>query len=177
LGSHTHIMKMNQNIFNKTDDTEILTPLFKSMKQEAQGIKVPEGYFDTLSSRIVDRINNRENRSYFKLTSSLFRKPLVWAPVFATVMVVVVLIFVIPAKKVTTIQAFDEQTEINMAYDASYAEEVLLTESKSIDKEIEKTHINYIESAYVYGVKEPTDEEITKYLQEQEIDADILNEH
>jgi hypothetical protein len=74
-------------------------------------------------------------------------------------------------------QVVDEWTQINMAYDASYAEEAILAESNTIDKALENKDVSYIASASYNGENEPTIDEITEYLKEQEIDTDILNEY
>ena len=92
-------------------------------------------------------------------------------------LVAVLLIFVVPSKRASTLQATDEWTELYMAYDASYAEEALLAESHYIDKELESKDINYAEPAPITGQNEPTAENIAKYLKEHELDADLLNEY
>jgi hypothetical protein len=173
---HIHIMKRKQNILKQTEESERLSPILAKLRNETQGFNVPDGYFDSLSPRIVDEIKKRENRSIVKILFPWFRKPLVWVPTFATAIVAVLLIFVIPAKKTSTIPVTDEWTEINMAYDASYAEEALLAESYKYDKEIESSGISSNASVSLIP-NEPTDDEITKYLKEHEIDTDIINEY
>jgi len=170
-------MKLKQYISNPPSDKEKLPSVLEELKKEVQGLKIPDGYFDSLSPRIVDRIKKQENRTFIKSIILAFRKPLVWAPVMATLVVAVLLIFMIPAKKASTIPVTDEWTELNMAYDASYAEEVFLAESHSIDKEIESKDINYSEPVSLTGQNGPTTEEIAKYLKEHEFDADLLNEY
>jgi hypothetical protein len=167
-------MKLKHNISN---DTEALSSVLQELKKEANGFRVPDGYFDSLSPRIVDRINTQHHASFSNVLVSSFRKPRVWAPVMATLLVAVLLIFVVPAKKASTVPATDEWTELNMAYDASYAEEAILAESHTIDKELENKDINYSEPVSLNGKNEPTAEEIAKYLKEHEFDADLLNEY
>lgn len=174
---HTFIMKAKQNISNQTNDTENLPPVLEKLRQESSGFKVPDGYFETLSPRIVDEINKRKNNSILTSILLLFRKPLVWSPVAAIAVVAVMLIFMIPAKKEPAVLVVDEWTELNMAFDASYAEEVMLAESIIVDSELEKTDLTYLETASFSTLDEPTDEEITKFLEEQETDTDILNEN
>ena len=166
-------MKTNNNIKGQNSENDNLSPLLKTMKQENSGLNVPEGYFDSLSPRIVDSINDRQNR---KVNVPAFRKSIVWAPVLATITVAVLLIFVIPARKNTTIPATDEWAEINMAYDASYAEEALFSEGYSIDNELEKSDLK-IESVSLSKNNEPTDEEITEYLKDQDLDLDMITEY
>ena len=170
-------MKLKQNISNQANHTEDLPPVLERLRQESSGFKVPDGYFETLSPRIVDEINKRENRSLLTSILLLFRKPMVWSPVAAIAIVAVMLIFVIPTTKEPAILVVDEWTELNMAFDASYAEEVMLAESIAVDNELLKTDLTYIETESFSTLNEPTDEEITKFLEEQETDTDILNEN
>jgi hypothetical protein len=170
-------MKKKQNIPCQENHAEKMSPFFEKMKQEGTGFKVPDGYFDTLSPRIVDSLQKQENRSLANFVLFSIRKPLVWAPITATALVAAILIFVVPAKNTPTIEVADEWTELNMAYDASYAEEVMLAESIIVDSELEQTDLNYIETASFSTLTEPTDEEIAKFLDEQEIDTDILIEN
>jgi len=169
-------MKMKHNISNQTNDTEQLPPILEKLRQEVHGFKVPYGYFDTLSPRIVDGIKNQENRLFFKAIVPTFRKPLVWAPVMVTLILAVVLVFVIPAKKASTIQVVDEWTEINMAYDPSYAEEVILAESNTIEQELEGKKIKYYDPASLQA-KEPTDAEIKDYLKYHALETEVLNQY
>lgn len=169
-------MNLKQNISKQTYDSEQLSPLLEKLRQKTQGFKVPDGYFDSLSPRIVDGIKKQENSSFLKKLIPSFRKPLVWAPSMATIIVAVLLIFVIPAKKTATLPVVDEWTEINMAYDVSYAEEALLAESNTIDKEIESSVVKNIGSEMLIQ-NEPTVDEISEYLKEHETDTDILNQY
>jgi hypothetical protein len=169
-------MKIQEKKTDQTINTEQLSPVLEKLKQDVQVLKVPDGYFDSLSPRIVDRIQKQENRSFSKRIVLSFRKPLIWAPAFATVVVTVLLIFVIPAKKVPTIQVVDEWTEINMAYDASYAEEAVFSESITIDKELANSVLPKNESL-TFSHKEPTTDEIKAYLKEHETETDILIEY
>jgi len=167
-------MKPKNNISEQTSENDFLSPLPESAKTEANGYKVPDGYFDSLGSRITDRIILEENKAFKKSQIPVFRKPALWAPLLATSIVAVLLVFVIPAKKTATIPATDEWNEINMAYDASYAQEVLFTESNSMDFELENAVISLSESNTSKGINEITDDEITDYLKDQELDLDML---
>lgn len=165
---------MKQVISKKTDHSENHLPFLESLKQENQGFRVPDGYFDSLSPRIVDAIKKQENKSFIRILIPVFRKPVFWAPLAATSVIAVLLLFGIPTEKMPAVQITDEWTELTLAYDASYAEEALLAESRAIDNELEITDIDLTESASFTGMNEPTDEEITRFLEEQEIDNDIL---
>lgn len=167
-------MKPKNNISEQTSENDFLSPLPESAKTEANGYKVPDGYFDSLGSRITDRIILEENKAFKKSQIPVFRKPALWAPLLATSIVAVLLVFVIPAKKTATIPATDEWNEINMAYDASYVQEVLFTESNSMDFELENAVISLSESNTSKGINEITDDEITDYLKDQELDLDMI---
>jgi hypothetical protein len=169
-------MKMKLNISAQNNETKQLPPILEKLRKEAQGYRVPDGYFDSLSPRIVDSINKRENRSYIQILFALLRKPLIWAPAMATVVVAIFLIFANPAKNTTNNQVADEWAQINLAYDESYAQEALFAESNTIDKELESSSINNIGIADLTQ-NEPSVSEINEYLKEHENDLDILNEY
>jgi hypothetical protein len=166
-------MKQKQSILNQSNTDESLSPFFELRKNEPESLRVPDGYFDSLSPRIVDGINLSKKKSLLKAKLPAIRKPVIWAPVLATTLVAVLLIFVIPSKKQPTVQPVDEWTQLNMAYDASYAEEALLVEGHIIETDLANTDLNSIADGVV-GSNEPTAEEISKYLKEHEMDSDIL---
>ena len=166
---------MKRNISDQTNGTEQFSPVLKKLKQTDRGFKAPAGYFDSLSPRIAESIKKRENSSFLKALLPSFTKPVVWAPAMATVIVAVLLIFVVPDKKATTLPVTDEWTQIKMAYDPSYAEEALLAESNTIDMYIENKGISNIASASLTTANEPSLDEITEYLKEHEIETDNLN--
>jgi len=86
-------------------------------------------------------------------------------------------IFIIPAKKTIPPTTTDEWIELNMAYDDSYAEEALLAESYTIENELELSEIDISKPASATDVSELTDEEITEYLINQDIDPDFITEN
>jgi len=170
-------MKLKQNILNQTNETEHLSPFMEKLRQDGNGFKVPDGYFDSLSPRIVDGIKKQENRSIIRAIIPQYRKPLVWRSIMAVMIFAAMIIsFILVKKDSSVLPATDEWTEINMAYDASYAEEVLLAESITIDKELAGSVISNNQSAILIK-QEPTVDEITEYLKDHEIDTDILNEY
>jgi hypothetical protein len=170
-------MKINQSIQEQNLENETLPPILIELRPGADGIKTPDGYFDSLGSRIDDGIANRKGASFLSVAFPSVSKPLLWVPTLAAVVAVVLLVFVLPEKKAAEIPAVDEWTEIRMAIDASYAEEVLLSESHAVDRAIENIDLSYIQSATYTGKNEPTQDEISEYLKDQEIEPDILNEH
>lgn len=170
-------MKTKSDIINEDNTSDHLSTAFEKMKGENQGFKVPDGYFNTLSPRIMDNIKKRENKTLFSEIILRISKPIVWTPAIITVVVALLLIFVVPEKKESSVNTYDEWSEINMAYDASYAEEVLLAESNNIDTELDKNAVNGLESIALSAVEEPADEEIIDYLNKQEIETEVLIEN
>ena len=170
-------MKLQKNISNQTNDPDQLPKVLEELRKEKSGFKVPDGYFDSLSPRIAESINSRQRTPLNNVQIPFFRKPLVWAPSLATLVVAVLLIFVVPTRKDTSIPATDEWTEINMAYDPSYAHEALLFETHNIENGLETNAIDFSKSADMTGKNEPTKEEMSKFLKEHEFDADLLNEY
>jgi len=167
-------MKVKQTIPEQTNAEGNLPQLPGLIRNSNEGLKVPDGYFDSLSPRIVDRINDHTKESLLKVKLPAYRKPVIWAPILAATLVAVLLIFVIPSKKEMPAQVSDEWTEISMAYDASYAEEALLAEGQLTDPELANTVYNTIGDAVFTSSNEPTEEEIARYLKEHEIESDIL---
>lgn len=170
-------MKTKHNLPEHTDEGDNLPPMLQSAKQEKNAIHVPDGYFDSLVPCIIDKIKLTEKKGTAKSQIPVFRKPVVWLPVLATTVIGALFLFVIPAKNELRTPATTEWDEINLAYDASYAEEVLVAESYSIDLELETTEINFNASTLSDGIYELNDEEVTTYLKEQEIDIDMITEN
>jgi len=166
-------MKMKQNIRNHADTQETISPFLESMKNKPDGLLVPDGYFESLNSNIVDRINKEQNLSYSQNKIPSPGKPVVWAPIMVTAIAALLFIFFIPAKNEATSIINDDWTEIYLAYDASYAEEALIAESSLIDNEINNSE-SFAESLLLNTNYTPTDDEIADYLETQEIDTDIL---
>jgi hypothetical protein len=169
-------MKTKENIIHQTAKSEKLTPVLEELRKADCGFKVPDGYFDSLSPRIVDRINRKHRDSFTDILFSYFHKPVIWAPSLAIIVIAVLFVFLVPTKKNIVIPATDEWTELNMAYDASYAEEAILKESAIIDIELASSTISKNESLSIVQ-KEPTDDEIREYLKDHETENDILTEY
>jgi hypothetical protein len=170
-------MKINHTISEQDQETDNLSPQLQLLRHEESGCQVPEGYFDTLSPRIIDRIKEKENRALSKSGILVFRKPVVWAPIVAVAIAAVLLIFIIPSKSNQIIPAYDELADINMAYDASYAEEVLLAESYSRDKEIEMAANIIPVTSSINVNSDVTEEEIVEYLKDQDLEIEIITEY
>jgi hypothetical protein len=170
-------MKLRQNILNQSTEKETLPPVLEKLRTEVQVLKVPSRYFDSMSARIADRLQTEEKKSFFASLILYVRKPFVWAPTLATAVVGILLIFIIPSKNISTIQPYDEWTETGIAYDATYAEEVILDESNYIDNEIEKGNPTLVEATSFIGENQPTVEEISAYLKDHESDTELIIEN
>jgi hypothetical protein len=170
-------MKTKHTISKPDQEMDKLSPSLESLRKEESGYKVPDGYFDTLNPRIIDRITEKENIVSSKSGILVFRKPVIWAPVVAVAVAAVLFIFIIPAKNNQIIPAYDEVADINMAYDASYAEEVLLAESYSHDKEIEVAVNTIPETTSINENSDLTEDEIEEYLKDQDIEIEIITEY
>jgi len=170
-------MNLKQNISNQATNSEQLSPALEKLRHEVSAFKVPDGYFDSLNPRIIDGIIKQENKSLARAIIPQFRKLSVWRSALAVmIFAAMVVSYILVKKDSAVLPVTDEWTQINMAYDASYAEEALLAESSTIDKELETGNMNKISYASITQ-NEPTVDEITNYLKDQEIDTDILNEY
>jgi hypothetical protein len=136
---------------------------------------VPDGYFNSLVPRIADKLPG-EHRSFYTIFFSAIRKTSVWSPVLATALVVLTFFFIIPAKNGSDSAGYDTLAELNIGYDASFAEEVLLAESNLIEAEIENSGSTVTERVQFAGIDNLTDEEISDYLKEQEIETELLTD-
>jgi hypothetical protein len=170
-------MKTKHTISKPDQETDKLSPRLESLRNEESGYKVPDGYFDTLNPRIIDRITEKENIVSSKSGILVFRKPVVWAPVMAVAIAAVLLIFIVPSKNNQIIPAYDEVADINMAYDASYAEEVLLAESYSHDKEIELAVEAVPVTTSISENSDLTEDEIEEYLKDQDMEIETITEY
>lgn len=170
-------MKLKQNISNQADSTDELPEVLRNLKNGKGSFKVPNGYFDSLSPRITDRITMPERTTFMSKLAFNIRKPVAWAPALASIVVVLLFVFVVPGHQTaTTATANDEWSELSMAYDPSYASEVVLTQRNTIYKALENQDINYYEPVSLNGVNLP-DSEIEQYLNEHETDAENLNNY
>jgi len=171
-------MKMKQNITELKTYTGIPPTILEQLKNETHGLSVPDQYFETLNTRIVDRIRLKDEKSFFNfLLPSQLKKPVFWAPIFITSIAAIIMIGVLPIKTYQSPQLLDEWSEIGIAYDPTYAEEALLAEGSNLDVEIEKADIKKIESVSFVIQHEPTDEEITAFIKDHALDTNILNQN
>lgn len=170
-------MKLKRDISGEPVLDEPISKVLSDLHNTPTGFKVPEGYFDSLNSRIVDTITNREKISSTKYFLQSFHKPLIWAPALAVLLIGIVIIFTIPLKSKAPVPVADEWTEINMAYDASYAAEAILSESHLLDNAVEIEDVNYKDHSFLSGKNTPSKEEITKFIQDHDLETELLIEY
>lgn len=170
-------MKSKQNKPDLTNEDGPLPEILEEMRKEAGGFKAPAGYFDSLSPRIIDRINMKEHSSIINVFISGYKKPLVWVPVMATLLVIVSLVFLIPSQKESPLVVVNEISDISMAYDPSYAQEAILLESHTLETKLENSNIDYTKTSILNGQNGLSEDEIIKYLKDNEIDTELLNEY
>lgn len=170
-------MKIKNTKSKQLQETDNLSPLLQSLRREESGYKVPDGYFDALSPRIIDRINEKDHKVLSKSGILVFRKPVVWAPTMVVAIAAVLLIFIVPSQNNQIIPAYDELADINMAYDASYAEEVLLAESYNRDKEIEVAVNSVPETTSINENSNLSEDLIEEYLKDQDLEIEIITEY
>ena len=170
-------MKIKPVIPKYDPETDKLSPLLETLRHADNELGVPENYFESLSPGIIDMINEKEvSKSQWGIT--VFFKPAVWIPIIAVATAALLLMLVIPSKNDTTIPAYNELADISMAYDASYAEEVLFAESYKNDQKIEIA-VNSIPvtTAAISQTNDLSDDEIEEYLKDQDLELDIITEY
>lgn len=166
-------MKPEPDNLKSTNESGNFSEKLNLLKKHPDKLIVPDGYFDSLNSRIIDNILINQNSSFIKRIINALQKPIVWAPSVATASAAIILLFIIPTTQTRETVFMDEWAEINSVYDASYASEVLFAESFKLEKEIED--FNNKDILNITEGKELTDEEITTYLNDQVIDLNNFN--
>ena len=88
-------MQLKKKMLDQTEKSEKLTPVLEELRKADYGFKVPDGYFDSLSPRIVDRINSKHRDSFTEILFSYFHKPVIWAPSLAIIVIAVLFVFLV----------------------------------------------------------------------------------
>ncbi len=166
-------MKLKHSISDPSEISDKLPQALEALKKDPCGLQVPEGYFDTLSPHIVDKLGKPKGTFRHSLFTAI-GKPSVWSPVLATVLVALTFIFIIPRNTISVTSRYDTLTELNNGYDASFAEDVILAESNTLEAEIETSPAFTANPVQFGGVNHLTDEEIASYLKDQEIETELL---
>jgi hypothetical protein len=156
-------------------DEKQLFKKLESLRNADHGLQVPDGYFDSLSSRISDRINKKSPTAIGSLIITL-KKKVVLIPITAIASVILALFILFPSGQKVPAIAGNELSEISLAYDASYAEEAYFSESCQIETELKELALSGTASNIVQP-GEVTTTEIIEYLGNQEIDPEILSNY
>jgi hypothetical protein len=142
---------------------------------------VPAGYFDELPGRILDKIavdKRRPAGSWKGASIFVFRNA--WISYLAAATIIIALILIIPwqrsSNKVLT--EIHDTLNLNTDYDASYANDAALADYKVIEEYLgNPSNSNYKTLNFnIMDLEEIPDEAIIEYLNEQELDTELLAE-
>jgi hypothetical protein len=170
-----------RNLHTDQTEPEELLRRFLTENPGNEPFKVPEGYFDRLPGRIRDEIVSKTSGKFNPFSfRSFFTVRRVWVPVLAIAVVCIVVYFLLPYPERTQQSLVENKDTLNMStgYDASYAGEALLDEYASISKMIEESSLTQdADISFITTSNDGiTNEDICDYLQEQELDSDVIAE-
>jgi hypothetical protein len=164
---------------NDYREPENILKRFSSTMSEKQVFKVPDGYFESLPARIQDEIAakaGRNLRSSWLQGLLLVRKA--WIPVLSVAIVSLVLLILLPGQNHSDQASADTQDTLNSieAYDASYAGDAINEEYLKIYQTVEDPNLeNVLPVSFVSSSNDGiTADDIVEYLQEQELDSEVL---
>lgn len=178
LTSHKAIMKPKQNTNSQhIDQKETESVAFNALLKNSVGFKVPDNYFDTLPHIIVDRINQQNAEKTERKRLGWIKAPVVWIPALSLACIACIFTLALHFNRAPQPQKIDELTELNLNYDCSYAEEAVLAESLTIDKELDKDGSQYLLSEAITKDSDPSVQEMTDYLKELDIDPELLSQN
>jgi hypothetical protein len=151
-----------------------------SGKKGNDAFKVPEVYFDTLPLRIRDKIS-AENATRYSFT--WFRKQFasrwVWVPALSVSMLLLAIYTWMPENNNNvSYAAIGDTLNLNQAVDASYAGEAIFDEYVAVYKILESSESESQEVVSFVSTYDDdiTDEEIVEYLNNQQLDAEVLSQ-
>jgi len=172
-------MKRDTKNFEQAE-TEDLLKSFNSGKTGIEAFKVPEGYFDALPSRIRDEISAGDYESHGHVwMKKQFASYWVWIPVLSVSLVLLAIFTWMPDKsKHETIAEIEDTLYLDQALDASYAGEVMFQEYTAVYEMLENPVLQNQEAVSFIGTGDDgiTDEEIIEYLNNQELDTEVLSQ-
>ena len=155
-----------------------MDPPLPARRPGEESFRVPEGYFHDLPGRIQDKIisaRNEEGAFAWFLKLVLARK--VWIPALVTACLLIALFIFLPGQKASQPLAASADTlGLKAAYDASYAGETYNAEFAEIDKVMSDPTFDTGSSISFIHTSDPeiTGESILDYLQDQELDPELL---
>lgn len=169
-------MENNLNNTTETRNEDSFLNLLKAQQDEPAGIKVPANYFEKLNTEISNRIASKEKELTTKTLKTSVLRPLFLVPALSVVVLTVILTVFLSRNSPVSETALSETEEILLAYDVSYAEEVYVAELGTIDEQLDEPESNTKSGDFTVS-DDLTAEEITEFLQDQDIDDELLNEN
>jgi hypothetical protein len=173
--------KTMKKLKENKNDLQEEEPDIPGLSKGMNGFKVPEGYFDSLPGRIMVKAEMEKDRqSNPGRMHSMVYSTKVWIPLLAAASIIFTLFFILPESKKTEdiLSQVHDTMNLNNAYDASYAGDVLVADYKIMDVFLEQLSADQeisFDNLY-YTEEEISNEAIIEYLNEQEIDIDLLAE-
>lgn len=175
---------MNRSSFNPDNSTEDQLPdWMKASRSAESGFKVPVNYFEELPGRIEQTIRKEETGPQLNNAgSSTTRRIIIYriAPLLAAASVIIALFFLFPVSKTSNVASNNTNDSLNLtaSYDASYATEAIQDEYVLMNEMLDDpdAQLNVETSSDFYESNEISDEDITDYLMDQDIDTDLLAE-
>jgi hypothetical protein len=165
------------HINNKAERVEEEELHLRSKIGTAEPFKVPDYYFDSLTSRIQDRISANEKRrlGFSDLLPGIYRKR-IWIPSLAGILLLFVVIVMNTDRTATQNQLSKTDSVIIRRSDInnSYAIEAQYIEAAKTFEQIDVLPVNEVSMENLNlsdGIK---NEDIIKYLNDQEIDPTLL---
>jgi hypothetical protein len=160
---------------NQTDEHLLHLPPHKGSEEP---FRVPDNYFDSLTSRIQDRISARQSRvSVLSSMSTILVKKKVWIPVIACVLILLSVFILYPGKSSQN-QGYISKTDTVAVkandINGAYALETQYIEIEKALEQIKKLPVSHIDESVVKLPDEIKNEDIIKYLNEEEIDPNLL---
>lgn len=162
-----------------SDPGELINNYLGNKKAEA--FKVSDAYFDELPSRIRDSITASNGKSVeYKWFPAALASKLVLIPALSIVILLVAIYFSIPSDKSSGISQIEvtDTSGVSLASDASYMQDVVTDEYTTIYKLMESAESISSNSVSFSSVSsdEISDDDIINYLEEQDLDTDVLAE-
>lgn len=174
---------MNRSSFNPDNYPEDkIEDWMKESGSEQGGFKAPDNYFGELPGRIEQAIRNQEKGQKLKNTGSSTSRIVMYrvVPILAAASVIIALFFLFPVGKTTVLTSGSPYDSLNpnASYDASYATEAIQDDYVEMNEMLNAPDAQFdIEmTSEFYESNEITDQDISDYLMDQDLDTDLLAE-
>jgi|WetSurMetagenome_2_1015567.scaffolds.fasta_scaffold28954_3 hypothetical protein len=155
--------------------------LFRTKYPPAQNLKVPSGYFEKLPYVMQDRIAAEDQKplsTWFNRASQRYQSLVM--PVSIAALLIISLIVFLPGRKSQTQSALNsiDSSAYSLGYDESYAHEAIAIESVDLNNEIDSLEDDLGEALSRPAMNDSSlsDDDIIEYLNQQDIDPELLAE-